>query len=418
MRRLGQAKRALIVVQNLPVPFDRRVWSEATSLTAAGYAVSVISPKMKGYTKSFESLEGVDIYRYPLPMDARGAIGFAMEFIWCFTMTLLLSLRVAIFGRGFDVIHACNPPEIYWPLAWLWRPFGKRFIFDHHDLSPEMYRAKFEGKTGRLYKGLLFLERMTFRTADVVLSTNESYRSVAMERGKVDPANIFIVRSGPDSRRFRHYPADPEWKKGQAHLIVYLGEIGEQDGVDHLVRALKELRQKRRDFHCVLVGGGPHQPAIKAYADELGLGDCCTFTGRIGDDELLCRILSSADVAVVPDTKNDWSDKSTMNKVMEYMFFGLPMVSYDLTETRVTAGEAAVYAEADCEPAFAMALDELINDPAKRQRMGAFGQQRLEAELAWEHSVPRLLAAYEQALGGRARGLNKGAHGGNAALTP
>lgn len=393
--RLAGRPRVCIVVQNLPVPFDRRVWLEATTLARAGWQVSVICPKAKGFDESFEVLEDVHVYRYKLPVDAQGALGFVTEFAWCFVRTSMKTVRVALRGRGFDVLHVCNPPETYWPLGWVWKRLGKRFLFDHHDLSPEMYQAKFGGSGGVALAGLRFLERMTFRVADIVVTTNESHRLIAVERGGMRPGDVYVVRSGPDLGRLAVYPPDPGWRKGKRHLLVYLGEICRQDGVDHLVRAVRLLRDEigRDDVHCVLVGGGPHQPAVKAYAEEVGAADLCTFTGRVSDEEL-CRILSSADVGVDPDPKNDWSDKSTMNKIMEYMFFGLPVVAYDLAETRVSAQAAAVYAEASSELDLAKRIDELLDDPDRRREMGDAGRARVREELAWEHSAPVLLAAY------------------------
>jgi glycosyltransferase involved in cell wall biosynthesis len=399
MASAGKGRRVLIVVQNLPVPFDRRVWLEATTLTRAGYQVSVICPKAKGFDASFEVLEGVDIYRYGVPIDAEGPLGFAVEFAWCFVRTAMKSLRVSVLGRGFDVLQACNPPETYWLLAYVWRLFGKSFMFDHHDLSPEMYRAKFPEGSRQVEAGLRFLERRTFRAADLVITTNESHKRVAIERGDVPPDDVYIVRSGPDLTRLTVYPPEPTWRKGKQHLLVYLGEICKQDGVDHLVRAVKLLRDElgRDDFHCVLVGGGPYQPSIKAYAEEIGVADLCTFTGRVSDDQL-CRILSSADIGVDPDPKNEWSDKSTMNKIMEYMYFGLPIVAYDLTENRLSAAAAAVYAEANREHELARSIADLLDDPAHGAQMGAIGRRRLSDHLAWEHSAPILLAAYQRLL--------------------
>jgi glycosyltransferase involved in cell wall biosynthesis len=396
MASAGNGRRVLIIVQNLPVPFDRRVWLEATSLTQAGYAVSVICPKAKGFNTCYERLEGVDIYRYGLPIDAQGTLGFVMEFAWCFLRTFMKSVRIAITGRGFDVIHACNPPETFWLLGWFWRLFGKRFLFDHHDLSPEMYAAKFGRATGAMYRGLLFLERMTFRTADVVITTNESHKKIAEQRGGLAPEDVYIVRSGPDLDRFKVYEPDASWKRGKAKLLVYLGEMCKQDGVDHLVRTMAILRDelKHDDLHAVFVGGGPEQPQIRAYADEIGVGDCCTFTGRVSDEDL-CRILSSADIAVDPDPKNDWSDKSTMNKIMEYMYFGLPIVAYALTEHRVSAQDAAVYAQPNSERALADAISALLRDPERCKRMSAYGAARVREKLVWQHSIPPLLAAYD-----------------------
>jgi glycosyltransferase involved in cell wall biosynthesis len=396
MASAGNRRRVLIIVQNLPVPFDRRVWLEATSLARAGYAVTVICPKAKGYTASFETLEGIDIHRYALPLEAKGAAGFVVEFAWCFLRSFMKSLRIAVAGGGFDVIHACNPPETYWLLAWLWRPFGKRFLFDHHDLSPEMYAAKFGRTGGPMYRGLLFLERTTFRSAEVVITTNDSHKRIAQTRGGLAPRDVFVVRSGPDLGRFRVHDPDPAWKRGQPFLLVYLGEMCKQDGVDHLVRAIRILRQDlgRCDFHAVFVGGGPEQPAIRAYADEQGVGALCTFTGRVSDDEL-CRILSSADVAIDPDPKTAWSDQSTMNKIMEYMFFGLPIVCYELTEHRVSARDAALCVRPNSERALAAGIGALLDDPGRRARMARYGAERVRDKLAWQHSVPPLLAAYD-----------------------
>lgn len=396
MASAGNGRRVLIIVQNLPVPFDRRVWLEATSLTEAGYSVSVICPKAKGFNTSFETLEGVDIYRYDLPIDAQGALGFVMEFAWCFIRSFMKSVRIAVSGRGFDIIHACNPPETFWLLGWFWRVFGKRFLFDHHDLSPEMYAAKFERADGLMYRGLLFLERMTFKTADVVITTNESHKKIAQDRGGMAADDVYVVRSGPDVSRFKVYDPDPSWKNGKPFAIVYLGEMCKQDGVDHLVRAVRILRDDlgRDDVHAIFVGGGPEQPLLKEYADEQGVGDICTFTGRVSDEDL-CRILSSADVAVDPDPKSDWSDKSTMNKIMEYMFFGLPIVSYDLTEHRVSAQDAAIYAESNSEAALAQEVAKLLDDPETRKKMSEYGSHRVRESLVWQHSVPPLLTAYD-----------------------
>jgi glycosyltransferase involved in cell wall biosynthesis len=397
MASAGRPRRVLIVVQNLPVPFDRRVWLEATTLARAGYRVSIICPKAKGFTRSFEVLEDVHIYRYGLPVDAQGAVGFVAEFLWCFLRTAMKSVRVATTGRGFDVLHVCNPPETYWPLARFWKRLGRRFLFDHHDLSPEMFSVKFGATGGPALAGLRWLERKTFEAADLVVTTNESHKRVAIERGGKAPEDVYVVRSGPDLERLTVYPPDPSWRKDRRHLLVYLGEICKQDGVDHLIRALKLLRDDlgRDDLHCVLVGGGPHQPSIKAYADEVGVAELCTFTGRVSDDDL-CRILSSADLGVDPDPRNDWSDRSTMNKIMEYLFFGLPVVGYDLTENRVSAGPAALFATPNREPDLANRIAELLDDPARRRRMGQLGRERVRSVLAWEHSAPVLLAAYDR----------------------
>ncbi len=392
-------RRVLIVVQNLPVPFDRRVWLEATSLTEAGYDVTVICPKMKGFNASYERLEGVDIHRYPMPLDPSTKVGFAAEIALGFLRTLGKSIRVALFGRGFDVIHACNPPETYWALAYLWRPFGKRYIFDHHDLSPELYEVKFDDAASVVHRALLWFERMSYRAASVAISTNESYKAVAVARGGMDPDRVFVVRSGPDTDRFDRYPPDPSIKNDKAHLVVFLGEIGTQDGVDGLIRIARIVREDlgRDDVHWLVIGGGEHQPAMIEYAEELGMSDVFTFTGDVRDDERLCRLLSSADIGIDPVPKNDWSDRSTANKIVEYMYFGLPVVSYDLKEARQSAGTAGSYAEADSEPDFARKIADLLDDPDRRSSMGQEAIDRLESSLSWQHSVPNLLAAYDTA---------------------
>ncbi len=396
MASVGRPRRVLIIVQNLPVPFDRRVWLEATSLAKAGYQVSVICPKLKGFNESFETLEGVDIYRYALPLDPKSRLGFVGEYGLALLSTFLKSFRVAFRGKGFDVIHACNPPETYWMLGLFWRLFGKRFLFDHHDLSPELYEVKFGRRRGAFPTLLRLFEKTTFKVASVAIATNESHRRVAIERGGMSPEHVYVVRSGPDLERFHVYPPDPKWKRGKDYLVAYLGEIGEQDGVDWLVRGMKILRDDlgRDDVHCVFIGGGTYRDDVIAQAGVVGVADVCTFTGIVSD-EVLCRILSSADLAVDPVPKNSWSDKSTMNKIMEYMYFGLPIVGFDLAEARVSAGDAGNYVASNSEHDLAERISELLDDPEVRQEMSRYGQGRLRSELAWEHSVPHLLAAYE-----------------------
>ncbi|HEY7531729.1 MAG TPA: glycosyltransferase family 4 protein, partial [Nitrospiraceae bacterium] len=294
---------------------------EATTLATSGWEVSVISPQAKDFNLSYERLENIDIYRYRLPAFGDGPGGFVKEFLWCFIQTGRLLAKVVLRGRGYDVLHVCNPPEIYWPYGLIGKIFGKKFLFDHHDLSPEMYEAKFDKPSRVALAGLRLLERLTFAASDLVITTNQSHRQIAIDRGRKDSGDVFVVRSGPDLGRFRLMPPDPSLRNRKDHLIAYLGEICKQDGVDHLIRAVQILRDEmgRNDFHCVLVGGGPHQPQIKAYAESLGVDDLCTFTGRISDEEL-CRVLSTADLGVDPDPRNPWSDKSTMNKIMEYMY--------------------------------------------------------------------------------------------------
>lgn len=386
----------LIIVQNLPVPFDRRVWMEATTLETAGYGVSVVCPKGQHgkFQETHEVLENVHIYRYPAPPEAEGVLGYLVEFSYCWLMTAILSLWVWI-TRGFDAIHACNPPETYFLLAWPYKLIGKKFVFDHHDLSPEMYVAKSGKKGGLLYRLLLLLERLTFKTADVVLTTNRSHKRVAVERGDVSPDRIFIVRSGPDLERLQVLPVEPELKQGREYLGCYLGEMCPQDGVDRLLYAIEHLIKTigRRDTTFVLMGGGAALKELRELNHELGLDEWVTLTGRVSDHDL-CRYLSTADVCFDPDPYTEWADQSTMNKIMEYMTFGKPIVAFDLTEGRYSAQKAAVYAKPNDIQEFAQLIDDLLQDESRRREMGRFGRKRVEEHLSWEHSVPNLLQAY------------------------
>lgn len=393
------AGKVLMIVQNLPVPLDRRVWLEATTLIEAGYQVSVIAPRGPG-EPLYEVLEGVRLYRYPAPPEAHRTWEYLLEFLYCWLMTLVRSVQV-FRQEGFDVIHACNPPDTFFLLGLLYRCFGKKFVFDHHDLSPEMYLAKGGKPGGLLHQCLLLLEKLTFHTADCVITTNQSHRKVAQSRGGVDPQDIFIVRSGPDFKRLHPQPAEPALKNGRPYLACYLGEMCQQDGVDLLLHSIKILVEKlgRRDTHFVFIGGGPEQPSLRRLSEKLKLCDYVEFTGRV-PDETLCRYLSTADVGLDPTPWSVWADQSTMNKIMEYMVFGLPIVAFDLTEHRFSAGAAAIYALPNDEEDFARKIDSLLKDPDRRQAMGRFGRQRLEEALSWEHSKPHLLRAYAKLMGG------------------
>jgi len=391
-------KSVLIIVQNLPVPFDRRVWLEAKTLTGAGYQVSVICPTGQHgkYSECHQYLEGIHIHRYPAPPEAQGTLGYIFEFVYCWLMTALLSLRIW-YVRGFDVLHACNPPETFFLLAWFYRPFGVKFLFDHHDLSPEMYLAKGKQKKGWLYQGLLLLERLTFKTADIVVTTNQSHKEIAVKRGGLNPERIFIVRSGPDLQRLQIKSAEPALKSGFTYMACYLGEMCEQDGVDKLLYAIHFMTHslKRSDTRFVFLGGGPELQKLKKLKNLLGLESCVTFLGRVSDEDL-CRYLSNADVCIDPDPFTEWSDQSTMNKIMEYMFFGKPIVAFDLTENRYSAQQAAVYASRKNDPAeLAALIVAVLENPQKRQQMGTVGYARVREQLLWQHSQPALLAAYE-----------------------
>jgi glycosyltransferase involved in cell wall biosynthesis len=396
----NKSRRVLIIVENLPVPFDRRVWQEANTLREAGYEVSVICPVGKGLEKRYEVINGIHVYRHPLPVEASGAIGYALEYSLALFWEFVLALRV-LRTHGFDVIHACNPPDTIFLIGYFFKLFGKKFIFDHHDINPELYEAKF-GRRDLFYRLLCQLERWTFRAADVSIATNESYRRIAIERGGMDPERVFVVRSGPDLRRLKIVPPVESLKKGRKYLVGYVGVMGKQEGIDYLLRAARHIvnDMKRTDVHFGLVGGGTELEDMRTYAATLGIGDYVTFTGRVPDQQML-EMLNTADVCVNPDVANEMNDKSTMNKIMEYMALGKPVVQFDLTEGRFSAQEASLYAEKNNELDLARKIVQLLDDPEARARMGSFGRNRVETELEWKYEVPRLLRAYDAAFAPR-----------------
>jgi glycosyltransferase involved in cell wall biosynthesis len=397
--RAGRAGRALILVENLSVPLDRRVWQESTALRQAGWEVHVICPKgTKQDTEAEVVLDGVHIHRYPLRAATGGPIGFVKEYGSALWHTFRLARRL---GR-FDVVHGCNPPDLFFLVALAMRRRGTRFVFDQHDLVPELYLSRFGRGRDVLYRGVLLAERLTYRAAHVVIATNESYRQIALSRGGKRPEDVFVVRSAPVVERFHQVPPDESVRRGKPYLLCYLGVMGPQDGVDYALRSLAKLREEhgRTDWHAVFVGGGDTFDAMVALSRELGLGDCVEFTGRIPDEDLM-RYLSTADVCLSPDPLNPLNDVSTMNKVMEYMAMSRPIVSFELREARVSAGEAALYAPANDESEFAKLIVRLLDDPDERRRMGEIGRERVAGPLSWEHSKTALLAAYEAAVGSR-----------------
>ncbi|MFI0863551.1 glycosyltransferase family 4 protein [Streptomyces smyrnaeus] len=395
----GPGRRALVLVENLSVPFDRRVWQECTTLRDAGWTVHVICPRgEKRDTEPEAEIDGVRIHRYPLRAATGGPAGYLREYGSALWHTVRLARRIG----PVDVVHACNPPDLlFLPALWLKRR-GARFVFDQHDLVPELYLSRFDRGADLLYRAVCALERLTYRAADVVLATNESYRDVALRRGGRRPGDVFVVRSAPDIDRFHAVPPEPELKRGKPHLLCYLGVMGPQDGVDYALRALAKLRDefRRTDWHAVFVGGGDTFDAMVELSGRLGLTGQVEFTGRVPDADLV-RYLSTADVCLSPDPRNPLNDLSTMNKVLEYMVMGRPIVSFDLKEARVSAGDAAVYASADDEAEFAGLIALLLDDPQRRARMGKIGQERISGQLSWRNSQASLLAAYDVACRGR-----------------
>jgi glycosyltransferase involved in cell wall biosynthesis len=388
--------KALILVENLSVPFDRRVWQEARSLTTAGYAVTVICPQgLRHDTEAHVVIDDVEIHRYPLRAANGSALSYASEYAAALTRTASLIRKVSR-STGFDIVHACNPPDALILTAWSSRRRGAALVFDHHDLVPELYLSRF-GRGGLLHRATLVAERVAFRLADVVLSTNDSYRRIALSRGRKNPEDVFVVRSAPDLERFRPVPADESLRHGQRFLLAYLGVMGPQDGVDHALEALAALQRVRSDWRAIFVGAGDVFDDMRRLANELGLGHAVEFTGRMPDDDVI-RILSSADVCLAPDPKNPLNDVSTMNKIIEYMALARPIVSYDLAEARVSAEDAAVYAVPNDVEDFARRIDELLDSPERRAEMGAAGRRRVADEISWQRSEEQLLAGYERAL--------------------
>ncbi|MFE2358396.1 glycosyltransferase family 4 protein [Streptomyces parvulus] len=392
-------RRALVLVENLSVPFDRRVWQECTTLRDAGWTVHVVCPRgTKRDTEPEAEIDGVRIHRYPLRAATGGPAGYLREYGAALWHTFRLARKVG----PVHVVHACNPPDLlFLPALWLKRR-GARFVFDQHDLVPELYLSRFGRGEDLLYRGVRALERLTYRAADVVIATNESYRDAAVRRGGKRPEDVFVVRSAPDVERFHPVPPEPELKNGKPHLLCYLGVMGPQDGVDYALRALAKLRDElgRTDWHAVFVGAGDTFDEMVELSRRLGLEDQVRFTGRIPDADLV-RYLSTADVCLSPDPHNPLNDVSTMNKVLEYMVMGRPVVSFDLREARVSAGDAAVYAPANDEAAFAGLVATLLDDPERRKLMGKTGQERIGGQLSWRNSQRSLLAAYAAACDGR-----------------
>ncbi|HET9655510.1 MAG TPA: glycosyltransferase family 4 protein [Kineosporiaceae bacterium] len=398
----GRLPRVLIVVQNLPVPLDRRVWLECLALRAAGYQVSVICPKGPG-DPGYAELDGVHVHKYRPAPQAEGVVGYLWEFVYCWLRTALLSVRVRR-RHGFDILQACNPPDTYWFLARLWRPFGVRFVFDHHDLNPELFLSRFGEPSGTGQRAQLavlrWLERRTFRAAQHMISTNESYRAVAIRRGGLAEADTTVVRSGPDTTVMRPVAGLPELRRGAEHLLVYLGIMGPQDGIDVLLHAMRELVEGRgrRDVHLALLGFGDMLEPMRRLAVDLGLSPYVTFTGR-ADRQKVAEYLSSARLGLCPDAKTPLNDLSTHNKVMEYMAYALPVVTFDLAETRVSAGDCAVYVPSGDVAAFAEAVDELLKDDDRRVEMSRAARRRCVEVLDWRPQAQAYVSVYDRLAG-------------------
>ncbi|MCU1429538.1 MAG: glycosyl transferase group 1 [Actinomycetia bacterium] len=395
---MSKERRVLIIVQNLPVPLDRRVWLECQALVAAGYGVSVICPRgdRPEDCSSFEVLDGVNIHRYGGTPKAEGVVGFFYEFAYCWLVSLFLAIRVYR-REGFQVIQGCNPPDTFWALALLFRPLGVKYVFDQHDMCPEVYQARFERPSRLLFAALKRLERWSYRSADQVIVTNAIEREIALQRGGRDGADVTVVRNAPLSDRFVRGASHPELKRGRTYLCCYLGVMGPQDGVDIAIRAADVIVHKlgRSDVSFALMGFGDSFDDLRALVEELDVGDYVELTGR-ADDTMIGQYLSTADVGLVPDPPTAFNDISSMNKTVEYMAFTLPLVAFDLRETRATAGAAGVYVGGNDPAAFADAVVALLDDPDRRAEMGGRGREKLVRELAWEHQADAYVHVYDR----------------------
>ena len=394
-------KRILIIVQNLPVPFDRRVWLECQALTSAGYQVSVVCPQGDG-DPSFHIVNSVRIYKYRPYAPGGSKASFIAEYLYSFFATAWMTAKARRSG-SFAVLQACNPPDIFWPIAIVLRVLDRtEFVVDHHDLCPELYESRFPHGPKLPYRALRALERRTHQTAKHVISTNESYREVAVTRGGKAGSEVTVVRSGPDPERLSRGPAQPDLRRGRRYLAAYIGVMGPQDGVDIVIRAADIITRElgRDDIAFTLIGSGDSFADLVALRDELGLAGVVEFTGR-APDELVASVLSTADVGLSPDPKNPLNDLSTMNKTMEYMAYELPVVAFDLRETRVSAAEAAVYATPNDVHEYAAAIVALMDDEPARHRLGKLGRLRVETELAWIHQERAYLSVYRSLVGQR-----------------
>lgn len=388
-------KHILIIVENLPIPFDRRVWQEANTLKDAGAKVSIISPKMKGYTKKYEVINDIHVYRHPLPLEASGALGYLLEYTTATFWQWWLTLKI-FFKKKFHVIHGCNPPDLVFLIAFWYKLFGVKYVFDHHDINPELYIAKYN-KKGFFYTLLLCVERLTFATANYSIATNESYKEIAIRRGKMNPHKVQVIRSGPKLDRLRITAGDIKYKKGRNYLIGYVGVIGEQEGLDLLLTSAKHIVQQRQDVQFAIVGGGTDLEKVKQLSITMQLTDYVDFYGRVDDDTLI-DVLNTADVCVNPDKPTEMNNLSTMNKIMEYMALQKPIVQYDLKEGKFSAQEASLYAFLDNTIDFAEKIIWLLNNPEERKRMGMYGYNRVLTTLSWEYESVKLVDFYKRVL--------------------
>jgi glycosyltransferase involved in cell wall biosynthesis len=412
----GNRLRVLILVQNLPVPFDRRVWQEALALDAAGYEVHIVCPRTKQYPGRREVLNGIHVYRYSAGPEARRAAGYPVEYGIAILSMLRLTLGIR-FRRRIHVVHICNPPDLLFLVALPLVAARARLIYDHHDATPELMLAKGQLEGGWLVRLTTLFERLTYRCAHVSIETNDSFRDIALRRGRMCGEDVFVVRSAPDMQRFAEAKPDEKWRRGRKHLAAYVGIMGSQDGLDYLVDAAGLIIRdwRRDDIQFVLVGAGPELPRLRERVASLGIGDHVEFTGLISSGNELGSVLLAADVCVCPDEANRMNEISTMNKIMEYMALGRPIVQFDVHEGRVSAGDASLYAARNDVASLAEGIIRLVDDSELGAKMGQIGRERFAAKLTWEQQVPKLLAAYKRALEKGGKAASQAEWGGHAA---
>jgi glycosyltransferase involved in cell wall biosynthesis len=395
-KMMAKSYKVLMLVENAPVPLDSRVWPEATTLRDQGFQVSIIGPKASpDYESSYSCIDGIYIYRYRVPTIGNTYIAYLVEYSVALFMTFLLSLKVWV-QHGFDVIHAANPPDLFFIIGLFYRLFGKKFVFDQHDLSPELLQVKFKRGATPLHRLLLFLERCSYHTAHLVITPNLSLKRFALERGHCPPDKIIAVRNGSRLNYMRLVAPEPELKRGRPYLLAYEGVIGVQDGVEYTLLALHDLVHKRgrQDVSLVLIGSGSNLAIIQKLVHELQLDQYVTFTGWISREDVM-RYLTVADVGLIPDPQNGLNEYCTLVKTMDYMAMGKPIVAFDLAETRYSAQDAALYATPNLVEDFASKIEALLDDKALRLRMGALGRKRNDETLCWEETKKELLSAYE-----------------------
>ena len=386
--------RILFLIENVSILRDRRVRQEAAALSGAGCQVSIICPRLLSEPRLPAILGGLRIYSYPQPWQGAGFFTYALEYAWSLLATFFLLLAISL-RRGFDVLHTANPPDLFFLLALPFRLLGKKFVYDQHDLSSEIFTSKFGNRVPSLRRLLLWLERCSYRAADLVIVTNESFRRLATTRGRCPAEKIAVVRNNPDLSRFACGSARPELKQGAAFLAVYAGIMGTKAGVDRVIRAAYHIVhvRGRKDVHFALLGEGDCRPALQQLARSLQLEPCISWPGFVADQELLAW-LSTADVCLAPDPPNAANQLSTSTKLMEYMSCGKPTVCFDLMEARTSAGSAALYVRRDDSILFGDTILELLDDPLRRRRMGQAGLDRVRQVLNWDHSRRELLEAY------------------------